>query len=158
VTAKTINHMNISLKKIEVQDLDRFIELIRLFEDVFEMENFDIPDHSHLQGVLHRPDFLCMVAIAENQVVGGLTGYVLHQYYSTQPLAYIYDLAVKRDFQRQGVGKKLINGFVEHCKDRGFEEVFVQADKVDDYALDFYRSTGITEEEQVVHFYYKFKK
>ncbi|MEX2514176.1 MAG: hypothetical protein WD398_14830 [Cyclobacteriaceae bacterium] len=27
-----------------------------------------------------------------------------------------------------------------HCKAAGYEEVFVQAEKVDQYALDFYRS------------------
>jgi aminoglycoside 3-N-acetyltransferase I len=30
----------------------------------------------------------------------------------------------------------------------------VQADKDDDHAIEFYRSTPITNEEQVVHFYY----
>jgi aminoglycoside 3-N-acetyltransferase I len=38
---------------------------------------------------------------------------------------------------------------------RGFEEVFVQADKIDTNAVDFYRSTKPTEEEQVLHFYYR---
>lgn len=41
----------------------------------------------------------------------------------------------------------------EFFRQKGFEEVFVQADKVDDYAIDFYRSTKPTDEEQVVHFY-----
>ena len=37
---------------------------------------------------------------------------------------------------------------------KNLEELFVQADKVDDYAIDFYRATGPTNEEQVIHFYY----
>lgn len=37
------------------------------------------------------------------------------------------------------------------------EEVFVQADEADDYALDFYHSTGAAE-EKVVHFYYPLTK
>jgi aminoglycoside 3-N-acetyltransferase I len=32
--------------------------------------------------------------------------------------------------------------------------VFVQVNKVDDDAIDFYQSTKPTNEEQVVHFYY----
>jgi aminoglycoside 3-N-acetyltransferase I len=82
---------------------------------------------------------------------------VLDQYYSTKPLAYLYDLAVLTEYQRKGVGRKLIEFTNNYCRQEGFKEVFVQADKMDDYALDFYRSTNPTLEEQVVHFSYIFK-
>ena len=145
------------LRKIErlgKNDISKFIELIRLFEVVFEMKDFSIPDSKHLQTLLNNNDFFVFVALLENRVAGGLTSYVLEQYYWEKPLAYIFDLAVHTDLQRQGIGKKLIAAANEFYKERGFEEVFVQADKVDEYAIDFYRSTKPTEEEQVVHFYY----
>jgi aminoglycoside 3-N-acetyltransferase I len=66
----------------------------------------------------------------------------------------VYDLAIDKEFQRKGIGKQLIAAVNKHCREMGFEEVFVQADKVDEYALDFYRSTNTTEEEDVSHFYY----
>jgi aminoglycoside 3-N-acetyltransferase I len=97
---------------------------------------------------------MVFVAVKENHVIGGLTAYSLDQYYCDRPLAYIYDLAVSKSYQRQGVGKKLIKNFKDYCLENGFEEIFVQADKVDSYALDFYRQTNITGEEQVVHFTY----
>ena len=145
---------NIKIHQLQKEDLSRFIELVSLFEVVFEMENFTIPDHKHLEKVLSKPDFFVFVAIKDDKVVGGLTTYILDQYYSTRPLAYIYDLAVDVNLQRQGIGKQLISATNDFYKEKGFEEVFVQADKVDDYAIDFYRSTKPTEEEQVVHFYY----
>jgi len=80
----------------------------------------------------------------------------LRQYYSTSPLVYIYDLAVAPEYQRKGIGKMLITEIQSYCKDIGVEEVFVQADVADDYALDFYRSTGARGED-VVHFYYPLK-
>jgi aminoglycoside 3-N-acetyltransferase I len=150
--------MTIEIKKLSDHNTPEFVELIRIFEDVFEMENFSIPDIEHLEKVLSKPDFIVMIAMVQNEIVGGLTAYVLHQYYSQKPLAYIYDLAIKRSYQRQGIGKLLISGFNSYCKEKDFEEVFVQADKVDDYAIDFYRATGITAEEQVIHFYYSLAK
>lgn len=146
--------MKPEIKKLKGSDIDLFVELIRLFEDVFEMEAFSLPTKDYLQNVLLKPDFFVFVAIAGNKVVGGLTAYTLHQYYTTRPLAYIYDLAIARQFQRQGIGKKLIAATNLYCKEKGFEEVFVQADKVDDYALKFYRSTSPTAEEQTVHYFY----
>ncbi len=147
---------NIQIIKLTNQDLDKFIELIQLFEDVFEMENFQIPHREYLQNQLAKSDFFVFVAILDDEVVGGLTSYTLHQYYSTSPLAYIYDLAVKTSLQRKGIGKLLIEGLIQYCKEIGMEEVFVQADKEDEYAIDFYRSTE-AKETQVVHFYYPLK-
>ncbi|MGI9542419.1 MAG: GNAT family N-acetyltransferase, partial [Cyclobacteriaceae bacterium] len=137
-----------------VSDFEGFVKVIRLFEDVFEMEHFSIPGSDHLQRLLRKNDFFVFAAFLENKVVGGLTAYVLQQYYSEKPLAYIYDLAVEAKHQRQGIGKKLVVEFNNYCREKGFEEVFVQADKIDDYAIDFYRSTAPTQEEDVVQFNY----
>ena len=142
-------------KKLGTNELDKFIDLIRVFEDVFEMEDFSMPDATHLLRILQKQSFLVFVAVLEDKVVGGLTTYILDQYYSEKPLAYIYDLAVKQEFQRRGIGGKLIEAINAYCREQGFEEVFVQSDRVDDYALDFYRSTPFSQEEEVVHFCYK---
>ena len=144
----------IEITRLSPGDLKQFEELIRLFENVFEMENFRLPAEEHLQQLLAKNDFFVFVAILDHKVVGGLTAYTLEQYYSVRPLAYLYDLAVDTRFQRRGIGRQLIAALNEFCAQKGFEEVFVQADKVDEYAIDFYRSTRPTEEEQVVHFYY----
>ena len=146
--------MHVQIEQLQATDLNDFRSLIEVFERVFEMENFSIPHGEHLGELLRNQDFFALVAKKDGIVVGGLTVYVLHQYYSEKPLAYIYDLAVEEELQRRGIGKQLIAHTLEYCKHMGFEEVFVQADKVDDYALDFYRKTGITEEEDVSHFYY----
>jgi aminoglycoside 3-N-acetyltransferase I len=149
-----MEELGVSIEKLSSRKLDEFIELIRVFEDVFEMKNFNLPAAAHLQSLLDNPGFLVFVAKFRDKVIGGLTVYILDQYYSGKPLAYIYDLAVSVAHQRQGIGKKLILYLTEYCRKNGFEEVFVQADKIDDYAIDFYRTTRPTNEEQVVHFYY----
>ncbi|XDD42962.1 GNAT family N-acetyltransferase [Leptospira sp. WS60.C2] len=145
--------LNTYIKKLSANDLNLFVELICLFEDVFEMKNFRLPNHNYLQSLLARDDFFVFVSILEGKVVGGLTAYLIRQYYSEKPLVYIFDLAVQTSLQRKGIGRSLIQGINSYCKERGMEEVFVQADVVDDYAIDFYKSTG-GHPEDVVHFYY----
>ncbi|GIZ09042.1 GNAT family N-acetyltransferase [Flavobacterium sp. UMI-01] len=144
----------ITIYPLKKEDISLFKKLIYLFEDVFIMENFDIPNDPHLENLLNKNDFHAIVAIHNNEIVGGLTAYTLQQYYSIKPLAYIFDLAVAVQFQRQNVGTQLINYSKEYFKEIGYEEVFVQADKVDDYAVKFYRKTKPTVEEDVSHFYY----
>ncbi|QNF34599.1 GNAT family N-acetyltransferase [Adhaeribacter swui] len=142
------------IKKLNHDDVERFIQLILVFEEVFEMQNFVMPPPQHLSALLSKPDFIVFVAEEEDKVIAGLTAYTLTQYYSEKPLAYIYDLAVLTKYQRQGIGKKLIAAINAYCQQNNYQEVFVQADVVDDYALDFYRGTHPTNEEDVIHFYY----
>ncbi len=148
---------NIVILKLTGKDLDKFIQLIKLFETVFEIEDLHMPDNEYLRTQLFKTDFLVFVASAGNKVVGGLTAYTLNQYYSKTPQVYIYDLAVKSTMQRKGIGKLLISAIRDYCRNIGVGEIFVQADKVDDHAIDFYRSTGGTEQE-VIHFNYLLKK
>ena len=153
----SLNNMNqmITIQKIEPGNLEDFQKLISVFEIVFEMKNFKIPEPPHLQKLLQSENFFPIVAKQEESIIGGLTIYILEQYYSEKPLAYLYDLAVLQEYQRKGIGRSLINFARSYCKELGFKELFVQADKADDYALEFYRSTNPTEEEDVSHFYYK---
>ena len=148
--------MNISLMKLGTQDIDKFIELIQLFEAVFEMEDFTLPDKEHLQAVLDKKDFVAFVAMDENGVIGGLTAYTVEQYYSHKPLAFIYDIAIKTIYQRNGIGKNLITALTDYCKNNGIEQMFVLADSEDEHAVEFYRSTKATE-SKVINFDYYLK-
>lgn len=150
--------MNLDLQLLQAHHLEEFTDLIAVFEDVFEIKNFRLPDKSHLQRLLTKETFFAVVAKTDGKIIGGLTVYVLDQYYATKPLAYIYDLAVLTEFQRKGVGKKLIAFTKNYCQQKGFEELFVQADKIDEYAIDFYRSTLPTEELEAFHFSYLLKE
>jgi len=147
--------METHVKLLGKEDLAEFIHLINVFEEVFEMKNFQLPPAGHLQQLLSRDDFAVIVATQGNEVIGGLTVYTWQQYYAVKPLAYIYDLAVLTRCQRQGIGRLLIAFTLDHYRKSGYEEVFVQADRIDDYALDFYRKTNPTAEEDVAHFYYR---
>ncbi len=97
------------------------------------------------------------MALVDNKVVGGLTSYIMKQYYSKSSLVYIFDLAVKPELQRQGIGKMLITGNNSYCTTIGVEEVMVQADEVDGYTIDFYQSTGAIG-QKVIHFDYLLDK
>lgn len=127
--------------------------MIRLFEDVFETENLKLPAVDHLQQLLEKNDFYVFAAFLGDEIVGGLTAYSLVQYYSARPLVYIYDLAVKTTLQRGGIGKKLIAAVTDYCREIGVEEIFVQTERAEDQAVNFYHSTGATAEE-VIHFTY----
>lgn len=138
--------MNISnaftIRKLTSQDIISFQQLISVFEDVFEMKDFTMPPPAHLKALLNKSDFIAFAAFDEDEVVGGLTAYILTSYFNTSPDVYILDLAIKTDFQRNGLGKKLMEEIISYCKEQNMNEIFVQADEVDAHAVAFYQSLG----------------
>ena len=141
-------------KQLGASKLDLFVKCIRLFEEVFEMKDFLMPPMDHLRSTLSDPSFICIVATEGEEVVGGLTGYRLTQYYSEKPLLYIYDLAVKAELQRCGIGQELIRFTNNYAKQNGFEEVYVQTDRDEPHAVNFYHKTPFHGKEEVIQFSY----
>ena len=76
------------------------------------------------------------------EIVGGLTAHALPMTRAERSEMFIYDVAVRPDYQRQGVGRRLMAAVRDAARDQGIDDVFVAADEDDAHALDFYRSLG----------------
>ncbi len=148
--------MDIEIRKLNSTDIDDFSDLVIVFEEVFEWENFSFPRRPHLQRVLENSNFLAFVAKADKKLIGGLTAYILERYDTEKPSAYIYDIAVLTEQQRKGIGKLLIATLNDFCEKNGFNEVFVQAETEDSQAMNFYKTTPISSEMKATHFTYSF--
>jgi len=149
--------MELEIIKLKSTDINDFMDLLKVFKEVFEWENFSFPRSQHLQRVLENAHFLVFVAKANNKLVGGLTARILDRYDTERPSAYIYDIAVSTAQQRIGIGKSLIATFTNFCKKNGFSEVFVQAETADTQAMNFYKTTPVSSEIKATHFTYSFK-
>ena len=106
------------------------------------MKDFKIAKENHLLKLLLFKNFIVFVAAEKKVIVGGLTAYILPSYYSKTSEVYIYDLAIKKNFQRKGIGKKLLQSLKAYCCQNDYKILFVQADEADAHALKFYQSTG----------------
>jgi aminoglycoside 3-N-acetyltransferase I len=144
---------DIQIKHLEAKDLKLFQKLIQLFQDVFEMENLTTAKEPYLKELLEKPDFIVFAVIYKEEIVGGLTAYELPLYYSQCSEVFIYDLAIRTEFQRNGLGKMLLTYLKEYCKEKGIKQIFVAANEEDEYALEFYHSSG-GRPENVIHFNY----
>lgn len=140
---------------LDQDNVSVFSALIQVFEKEFEMQNFQIPSQEHLSKTLQNENFRVFVAMESDQVLGGITLYVLPAYYTDKPQAYIYDLAVLSSHQRNGIGTRLVEAILQYGRKYNFAEIFVQADKMDDHAVAFYKSIPGAIEEDVSHFSYR---
>lgn len=143
------------IKKLEKTDISDFRELIEIFKIVFENEE-QIPDNKYLSKILSNPDFMVFVVKTNNKVVGGLTIYVLHRYFSAKPIAYIYDVGIAPEHQGRGLGKALIAEVCKYCKQNDFEDAYVEAETDDIDAVNFYKKTNFSNQINATHFIYTF--
>ena len=73
--------MEPEIKIIKPDELDQLLDLISVFEVVFEMEHFKRPNETYLKSLLKRDNFFAVVARTDGKIIAGLTVYILHQYY-----------------------------------------------------------------------------
>ena len=144
------------IKRLTKEHLADFQALVNLFNTVFE-EASKIGSETHLLKLLGNENFIALAALAENEVMGGLTAYELPMYYSDSSEIFLYDLAVKPEYQRMGVGKRLIERLKNYCAEQGIKEFFVMAHVEDEHAIEFYHATG-GKSENVVNFLYETAK
>jgi aminoglycoside 3-N-acetyltransferase I len=112
-----------------------------------EADDDDLPDanpldNAYVARLLERDDFFVLAALEEGSVVGGVTGHVLPMTRSQCSELFIYDLAVRTDRQRSGIGRALVTELCDVAAALGITTSFVPADNEDAHAIAFYRSIG----------------
>lgn len=145
------------IRKLGIADTREFRSLVEIFKEVFELE-IEIPSNEHLHTLLQKQDFFVVAVFLDGKVVGGLSIYVLHRYFSEKPIAYIYDVGISPNYQGKGIGKKLMEETCKLCQSMGFEEAYVEAESKDIDAVEFYKRTKYSNEMEARHFTYELEE
>ncbi len=146
--------MNYKLKQLMSHDLELMNSLLDCFGEAFNDRDTygdNRPNEDYMRELLGSDSFIAIVAIGEDSsVVGGLAAYELKKFEQMRSEIYIYDLAVTRPHRRRGIATSLIEALQPIAKSRGAWVIFVQADYVDEPAVNLYTRLGAREE--VLHF------
>jgi aminoglycoside 3-N-acetyltransferase I len=127
--------------RLSPRDRDLARRLFATMAEVFGQDCESLSD-GYLDRILAREDFWAIAACVGDLVVGGLTAHALPMTSSSSSEMFIYDIAVRSDYQRQGVGRRLLTELRTRAAASGIRVVFVAADNADTDALDFYRALG----------------
>ncbi len=114
-----------------------------MMAEVFE-EGCEQLSDAYIDRLLAREDFWAIAAWVDDQIVGGVTAHTLPMTRTASSEVFIYDIAVRSDYQRKGVGRHLITELLESAIACGIRVLFVPAENDDPHALDFYRALGGT--------------
>ena len=141
------------IKRLKSGDLVLFRQLNQLFAGCFDdAKNYlsHLPSDEYVTGLLGKDSVIPIVALLDQQVVGGLVAYELEKFEQQRSEIYIYDLAVDEKYRRQGVATALIDAVREVALQRRAWVVYVQADYGDEPAVELYSKLGVRED--VLHF------
>ena len=142
-----------ALKRLTSDDVFLLRQLNALFGQAFsdcETYGKDPPSDAYLKDLLAKDHVVTLVAMAGEDVTGGLVAYELDKFEKARREYYTYDLAVDERYRRQGIAMSLVNHLRDIAKRRGAWVVYVQADYGDDAAIALYEKLGVRED--VLHF------
>jgi aminoglycoside 3-N-acetyltransferase I len=125
-------------------------KMFAMMAELFGEETAPLRD-AYIDELLGRDGFWAIAAFTANEIVGGLTAHVLPMTRAASSELLIYDLAVSRDHQREGIGRRLIATLRTAAKTAGIQAIFVAADNQDAAALRFYSALGAAS-APVTHF------
>jgi aminoglycoside 3-N-acetyltransferase I len=146
-------HAAFNVRQLTTSDVATVRALNVMFGVAFEEpETYgrEIPPPDYLRRLLGRPHVIVLVALAGEEVVGGLVAYELEKLERAQSEIYLYDLAVAEAHRRCGIATALVEHLCALAAQRGSSTVYVQADSGDEPAKSLYGKLGTR--KRVVHF------
>ena len=143
----------VTLRRLTSADVPLLRQLSAVFGEAFaEPETYAgaPPSNAYLENLLAKEHVIALVALAGEEVLGGLVAYELDKFEQARREIYIYDLAVAEPQRRRGIATALIQRLREIAAEVGAWVVYVQADHGDDPAIALYTKVGTRED--VLHF------
>jgi aminoglycoside 3-N-acetyltransferase I len=142
----------VRIERLGAGDLAAMQAANQLFSEVFGEEGYHgpPPGDDHLRKLLSDRKFIALVAWLDSEMAGALAAYELVKFEAERSEIYIYDLAVREPWRRQGVATALIEALKPIAREAGAWVIYVQADPPDAAAVALYDKLGTREE--VFHF------
>ena len=134
--------MVMQIRRLRRPDVQLARDTFVMMGKVFDEGGWTPLSHGYLLGLLGQAHVWVYAALVDGQPVGGLIAHELPMTKAESAELLIYDLAVRVDWQRRGVGRALIGQLREAGAAAGIAEAWVPADNDDAHAVEFYRRTG----------------
>lgn len=130
---KAIIELNNNLFKEDGGQRDKFVNTRWPKEEGFE----------HFNKLINKSNSLCLVVEVDEKIAGYLVGYT-KKVESWRPIkrAEVESMYVKEKFRGKGIGKNLVEHFMEWSKKKGVKRVLVVAFAKNEGAIKFYKREG----------------
>jgi aminoglycoside 3-N-acetyltransferase I len=133
--------MNIAFRRLGMGDVAIAKHVFHVMAGAFDEAAETLADR-YVERLLRDPGFWVVAALAGDEAVGGATAHALPMTRDASSELFVYDIAVRADHRRRGVGRALMKELRTQAVAAGMSDVFLLVEEGDDEALDFYRALG----------------
>lgn len=138
--SNSINKNNLRICKCSFKNLRKVYEV--------ELESFEhpYPFPIFLSYLISKPNGF-LIAKINNQIVGYIIGI------TKKNIGTIVSIAVKKDYRKKGIGKKLLDSIIEYFKSKNVSLINLQV-RIDNYeAISFYEKNGFKKVKVLKNYY-----
>ena len=125
------------IEKLKREDLPKYKELI---DEAFDGSQ-DI--ESYLKYDENSNAYEIVVLKEKDEIVGSVTMYKLDLFtFSFQPTIELFNVAIKKAYRRQNLGKILMNYVIDYAKENGYKTIHFTCLEDEKGVHDFYENCG----------------
>ncbi len=135
------------IKRLTLHDAAVVKSIVKLFRS-------SDTDDKWVQDFLINQQNYVIACLSGASPVGFLLAYEL-QRYDRNGMLYIHEVNVLPQYQREGIGKRLMEEAIRICKEKGLFKSFLITNKSNTAACGLYETTGAiaTEDDNIVYWY-----
>jgi ribosomal protein S18 acetylase RimI-like enzyme len=100
----------------------------------------ELADREPRTALLQDERTIFLVAFEGDIPVGFVLAYELPRRHGDRSIVFVYEIDVREDRQRRGVGTALMQELAQHARERGIAEGFVLTEASNERAMAFYAS------------------
>ena len=128
----------VKIREMRVEDLEGVLDIERETKEDSRAATYEPVPDSCIGGEMDAS----VVAEAGNKIVGFVLGRVVGSPTELRSVAWIELIGILPEYQRKGIGGKMVEAWKERCRKKGITKVHVMVNWRDWWMLSFFESLG----------------
>ena len=139
----------IKIREIEEDDLEKgFLETLDFLRNTSSIDKNKAKEI--LKKIKQNPNHIIYVAIADKKIIGSTTLLIEQKFIHDGGLVgHIEDVVVRKDYERKGIGIKLVTSMLEHAKEKNCYKTILDCK---DDVKQFYEKIGFKRESNCMRY------
>ena len=145
-----MNDSTIKIRLMKAEDFDAVIEIDEKVLKTSRPEYYEMK----FEKLINSKDYLPTSLVAEEEG-GTLVGFIMGELYMGeygifQQEATLDTIGVDPDYQHKGIGKQLINEFLDHLKALGVQKISTLVDRNDSKLMHFFNTNRFSPSKTII--------
>ncbi len=130
----------VQIRQLSEQDIEGVLSIDRRISGKGRAVTYTSAPESYVGGDMD----VSVVAEAGGEIVGFLLGRITESPLGTPDRALLQLIGIDPEFQRQGIGSRLVNAFAQSCRQKGVRSLHIMVSWHDWWLLSFLSALGFT--------------